>query len=96
MSCPTAYNSDADDEALRFAVGTGNTATGANTLAVRGSSTASFVNGANENGVAVQPIANLPASSFLTTPTNIGAVNAGNNTWYQGWTCSPLIGEEAC
>lgn len=96
MSCPTSFNADADDEAARFNAGTGNTAAGTNTLAARGSSTANFVNGANENGVAAQPIANLPGSSFLTTPTNIGAVSASNNTWYQGWTCSPLIGEEAC
>jgi hypothetical protein len=41
-------------------------------------------------------IANLPGSTFLTTATNIGAVNAASNTWYQGWSCSPLIGEEAC
>lgn len=96
MSCPTAFNTDGDDEAARFNAGTGNTATGTNTLAVRGSSTVNFVNGANENGVTPQPVANLPASTFLTTPTNIGAVSASSNTWYQGWTCSPLIGEEAC
>jgi len=96
MSCPTSFNADADDEAARFNAGTGNTAAGTNTLAARGSSTANFVNGANENGVAVQPIANLPGSSFLTAPTNIGAVSASNNTWYQGWTCSALVGEEAC
>ncbi len=96
MSCPTSFNSDADDESVVFNAGTGNTAAGTSTLAVRGSSTIAFVNGANENGVAPQAIANLPGSTFLTTPTNIGAVNASNNTWYQGWTCSPLIGEEAC
>jgi hypothetical protein len=46
--------------------------------------------------VTAQAIANLPGSTFLTTPANIGAVSASNNTWYQGWTCSPLIGEELC
>lgn len=96
MSCPTPFNADADDEAARFNAGTGNTAAGTSTLATRNSSTIAFVNGANENGVTPQPVANLPASTFLTTPTNIGAVSASSNTWYQGWTCSPLIGEEAC
>jgi hypothetical protein len=101
MSCPTSFNADADDEAARFNAGTGNTAAGTNTLAARTGgtttpSTAAFVNGANENGVAAQPVANLPSSTFLTTPANIGAVSASNNTWYQGWTCSGLIGEEAC
>ena len=101
MSCPTSFNADADDEAARFNAGTGNTAAGTNTLAARTGgtttpSTAAFVNGTNENGVAAQPVANLPSSTFLTTPANIGAVSASNNTWYQGWTCSGLIGEEAC
>lgn len=96
MSCATAFDADADDEAARFNAGAGNTATGTSTLAVRASGSASFVNGANEEAVAPQTVANLPASTFLTTPTKIGAVNSANNTWYQGWTCSPLIGEEAC
>jgi hypothetical protein len=96
FSCPTAFNSDADDEAARFNAGAGNTPTGTSTLAVRGSSTASFVNGANENGVTAQAVANLPGSTFLQAVTRIGAVHTGNDTWYQGWTCSPLIGEEAC
>jgi hypothetical protein len=96
MSCPTSYNSDADDEAARFTAGTNNTAAGTSSLGVRGTSTASFVNGTNENLVTVTAPANLPGSTFLTTPTSIGAVYPGNDSWYQGWTCSPLIGEEAC
>lgn len=96
MSCPTAFNGDADDEAALFNAGTNNTANGASSLAARGSSTALFVNGANENLVPVTPPANLPGSTFLTTPTGIGAVYPGNDTWYQGWTCSPLIGEAPC
>jgi hypothetical protein len=96
MSCPTAFNSDADDEAATFNAGANNTATGTSSLAAIGSSTALFVNGTNENLVTVTAPSNLPGSTFLTTPTSIGAVYPGNNTWYQGWTCSPLIGEEAC
>jgi hypothetical protein len=96
MSCPTAFNSDADDEAATFNAGANNTATGTSSLAAIGSSTALFVNGTNENLVTVTAPSNLPGSTFLTTPTSIGAVYPGNNTWYQGWTCSPLIGEGAC
>jgi hypothetical protein len=96
LSCATAFNADADDEAARFNAGTNNNPAGTNSLVARGSSTAQFVNGTNENLVTVTAPANLPGSTFLTTPTSIGAVHPGNDTWYQGWTCSPLIGEEAC
>lgn len=48
--------------------------------------TMTFVNGSNENAVAVfNPTA---LSSFFTVPTNIGAVYPGNNTWINGWTCN--------
>jgi len=96
MSCPTAFNADADDEAGEFNAGTNNNSAGTSSLATRNASTVAFVNGANENLVTVSAPANLPGSTFLTTPTGIGAVYPGNDTWYQGWTCSPLIGEEAC
>jgi hypothetical protein len=101
MSCAgVAFDADADDESVPFA-GTRTTSNGASTLATRTGggttpSTTAFVNGANENAVVPVAPANLPSSTFLTTPTNIGAVNASSNTWYQGWSCSPLIGEEAC
>jgi hypothetical protein len=103
MTCPSAttFDADADDEATIFNAGTRNTSAGASTLATRtgggtSPSSVAFVNGGNENAVVPVPIANLPGSTFLTTATNIGAVNASSNTWYQGWTCSPLIGEELC
>ena len=102
MSCPGAsFDADADDEAAVFNGGIRNTANGATSLATRtgggtSPSTVAFVNGGNENAIAPVAIANLPGSTFLTTATNIGAVNASSNTWYQGWSCSPLIGEEAC
>ncbi len=64
----------------RFNSGSNNNAAFTNTL------TMTFVNGANENAVAVfDPTA---LSSFFTLPTNIGAVYAGNETWVQGWTCN--------
>lgn len=48
--------------------------------------TMTFVNGANENGVAVfDPTA---LSSFFEAPANIGAVFPGNDTWINGWTCN--------
>jgi hypothetical protein len=103
MTCPTAttFDADADDEATVFNAGTRNTSAGTSTLATRtgggtSPSTVAFVNGANENAVVPVAVANLPSSTFLTTSTNIGAVNAASSTWYQGWSCSALIGEEAC
>ncbi|KZX89351.1 hypothetical protein A3718_17060, partial [Erythrobacter sp. HI0019] len=64
----------------RFNAGSNNDANFTNTLSM------GFVNGTNENGVAVfDPTA---ISSFFQTPTNIGAVYPGNDTWIQGWTCN--------
>jgi hypothetical protein len=48
--------------------------------------TMTFVNGANENGVAVFDPTSLDA--FFTLPANIGAAYPGNDTWIQGWTCN--------
>ncbi len=53
--------------------------------------TSLFVNGANEDGVAVTDAATYnfaPLSSFFTTPTHIGAAYSGNTSWYSGWTCN--------
>lgn len=69
----------AQTEAI-FNAGTNNSTTFTDTL------TMTFVNGTNENAVAVfNPTA---LSSFFTVPTNIGAVYPGNNTWINGWTCN--------
>lgn len=65
----------------RFNAGTNNDAAFTNTL------TMNFFNGSNENGVAVFDPTTL-GGSFFTLPTNIGAAYAGNDTWYQGWTCN--------
>ena len=46
-----------------------------------------FVNGTNENAVVVFDPTTL-GGSFFTLPTRIGAAYAGNDTWYQGWTCN--------
>ena len=64
----------------RFNAGSNNNANFTNTL------TMTFVNGANENAVAVFDPTTL--SSFFTLPTNIGAVYPGNDSWVQGWTCN--------
>ncbi len=65
--------------------------------------TSLFVNGANEDGVAVTDAATYnfaPLSTFFTTPTHIGAAYSGNTSWYSGWTCNssyaPLGGGSAC
>ena len=52
-----------------------------------------FINGTNESAV---PAFDAKAwATFFDTTTWIGAARS-SDTWYQGWTCSPLIGEEAC
>lgn len=95
LTCGTNFASGAGDTGAAFTAGANNN------TAFTSSLTNTFVNGANENGVTVTAPVNhpfgsgVPASSFLTTPGNIGAVNAGNATWYQGWTCG-LPGEAAC
>jgi hypothetical protein len=99
MSCPTAFRVDGDQDAgtaARFNAGMNNVGQGPSTLQPRNGSPFGFINGANENGRPVTAPVNRPGSFFLTTPSNIGAVHPGQLTWYQGWTCSPLIGEEAC
>jgi len=84
LDCATDFRNGsgvtADQTQGIFNAGTNNNANFTNTLSM------TFVNGANENGVAVfNPTA---LSSFFTNPTNIGAVYPGNNTWINGWTCN--------
>ena len=63
-----------------------------------------FVNGANEDAVPTFDVTTLlPASTIFAndpSPYRIGAVWAGNDTWYQGWTCNSsyanLGGGSAC
>lgn len=79
---------------------TNSTSTVPATLAARNGSPV-FINGTAENAVAVTTPVNSGASNgvvstFLVRPDNIGAVGPTNSTWYQGWTCSPMIGEESC
>ena len=63
-----------------FNAGTNNDSNFTNTL------TMTFVNGTNENGVAVFDPKAL--SAFFDTPSNIGAVFPGNTAWVEGWTCN--------
>lgn len=65
--------------------------------------TSLFVNGTNENAVAVTDPTTFnfaPLSSFFDTATHIGAAYTGNTTWYTGWTCNssyaPLGGATDC
>ena len=49
--------------------------------------TGTFINGANENGVAAA--SNLTSlSSYFDATTYIGAVRNSSDTWYQNWTCN--------
>lgn len=75
-----------------------NTNAGTLSLAARtGTSSVAFLNGATETAVArTVPVNNTGSTFFGTTaPAFIGAATS-SSTWYQGWTCSPLIGEENC
>jgi hypothetical protein len=88
MSCPTAFDADADNEAAIF-TDASNTANGTSTL------TSVFINGANETAVvATNPV---PLNALAFSPvTYIGGVKDAADNWYAGWTCSPLIGQAAC
>jgi hypothetical protein len=88
MSCPTAFDADADNEAAIF-TDASNTANGTSTL------TSVFINGANETAVvATNPV---PLNALAFSPvTYIGGVKDSADNWYAGWTCSPLIGQAAC
>lgn len=84
LDCPTDFRNGSAVTAAQtqviFDAGSNNNASFSDTL------TMTFVNGSNENAVAVfNPTA---LSSFFTLPTNIGAVYPGNNTWVNGWTCN--------
>lgn len=71
----------AANTAAQFATGTNN-----NNDALTSTLTGTFINGANESGVAgYANIASL--SSFFDAVTYIGAVKDASDTWYQGWTC---------
>lgn len=99
MSCATAFAADGNQQAetaALFNAGSNNTSAGTSTLTAVAAGAVAFVNGANENAVtATTPINTSTYSTTFNNTTYAGAVRAGD-TWYQGWTCSALIGEEAC
>jgi hypothetical protein len=103
LSCTTPFENDATggvngaQTQAEFAktTNTNNNSAYTSTLVGRNGSPA-FINGATENAATVSTPTNPTGFPFLTTPTRIGAVHTGNDTWYQGWTCSPMIGEESC
>ncbi|MGH6746524.1 MULTISPECIES: hypothetical protein [unclassified Novosphingobium] len=64
----------------QFATGTNN-----NSDAYTSTLTSTFINGANESGVAAYDVTTL--SSFFDKVTYIGAVSGASDTWYKGWTC---------
>lgn len=66
--------------------------TNANNDALTSTLTSTFVNGANESGVA--GYANIKSlSSFFDAVTYIGAVKDASDTWYKGWTCDNATGK---
>ncbi|MFS0848289.1 hypothetical protein AB3M93_02315 [Novosphingobium panipatense] len=88
MSCNAAkyqstgsYATGSVNAASLFATGTNS-----NNDALTSTLTNSFVNGANESGVA--GYANIKTlSSYFDAVTYIGAVKDASDTWYRGWTC---------
>ncbi len=85
LDCATDFRNGSDGVTAaqvetRFNAGSNNNSAFTNTL------TMTFVNGANENGLAVfDPTA---LSTFFDNPSNIGAVFPGNTAWVEGWTCN--------
>ncbi|MDP3495193.1 MAG: hypothetical protein Q8R82_18950, partial [Hyphomonadaceae bacterium] len=105
MSCATAFAADGNQQtetATAFNAGTNNTSAGTSTLTAIATGAVPFVNGANETAVTANTTITtgnattnpLYNAVFVSAPY-IGAVQSGD-TWYRGWTCSALIGEEAC
>ncbi len=62
--------------------------------------TGQFVNGTTEDAVTAFAASALSAFFEVPNPNRIGAVWAGNNTWFTGWTCNSataqLSGTTAC
>ncbi|MXP08648.1 hypothetical protein [Pseudoblastomonas halimionae] len=52
---------------------------------------AAFINGSNENGVAVFDASTL--SNWFDATANIGAVTSASDTWYRNWTCNSSIAD---
>jgi len=99
MSCATAFAADGNQQAetaTAFNAGANNTSLGTSTLSAVVAGAVPFINGANETAVvATTPINNATYSTVFTNTAYAGAVRT-SDTWYRGWTCSALIGEEAC
>jgi hypothetical protein len=99
MSCAIPYRTQSGQAANVpgvFTAGANNVATGTSTLQAPASGTTisnqdlKFINGANENAVAVT---NAPATySFFLPVTYIGAVQSQSDTWWRGWTCGLTAG----
>ncbi|MEZ5936605.1 MAG: hypothetical protein R3C52_00125 [Hyphomonadaceae bacterium] len=100
MSCPVAFQADGNQEAETaslFNAGSNNVSAGTSTLTSIVAGASAFVNGGNENGMTVTtPINTSTYSTTFTNTTYVGAVQSDADTWYRGWTCSALIGEEDC
>jgi hypothetical protein len=89
--CDAAFGDDANGQAAALfnaASNTNSSTTVVNTL------TATFVNGATENGRTAFNAATL--SPFLTNAGYIGAVRNAADTWWQGWTCGLGSPTPAC
>ena len=91
LDCGSPYGDDANGAAAGLFTAASNTnssTTVPNTL------TATFVNGATENGRAAFNPTTL--SPFFNNAGYIGAVRNANDTWWQGWTCGLGSSTPAC
>lgn len=91
FNCDAPFGDDSNGQAaglFNAASNTNSSTTVANTL------TATFVNGATENGRTAFNAATL--NPFLTNAGYIGAVRNAADTWWQGWTCGLGAPTPAC
>jgi hypothetical protein len=91
FDCTAPYGDDANGAAAGLFTAASNTNSSTN---VANTLTATFVNGATENG---RPAFNATTlNSFFTPTTYIGAVQNSSDTWWQGWTCGLGSPTPAC
>jgi hypothetical protein len=91
FACDAAFGDDTNGQAAALFNAASNTNS---TTAVASTLTATFVNGAAENGRTAFNASTL--SPFLTNTSYIGAVQNASDTWWQGWTCGLGSPTPAC
>lgn len=91
FNCDAPFGDDANGQAAGLFNAASNTNSSTN---VANTLTATFVNGATENGRAAFNASTL--NPFLQNTGYIGAVQNASDTWWQGWTCGLGSPTPAC